>query len=282
VTAIGCGLAAAFCFGTSTLASARSARLIGSASVVAWMMIVGLAINLPLVLATGVPSDMGANAAAWLAVAGAGNVGGLLVVYAALRIERVGIVAPICSTEGAIAALIAAARGEAISGGTGAALAVIPVGVVLASIRSDEDDRRHSVRGSVLAITAAGIFGTGIYAAGRVSTEVPLTWAMLPPRAVGVLVIALPLIATSRIRLSRRAVPLVVTSGLAEVAGFAFLTLGSRHGIAITAVFASQFAAVSALGGYLFFGERLNRIQLLGVLVIAAGVAALTAVRASS
>src|SRR5205814_3725595 len=159
---------------------------------------------------TGVPSGLGANAAAWLAVSGAGNIGGLLVVYAALRIERVGIVAPITSTEGAVAALIAAARGESIGGGTGAALAVIPVGVVLASIRSDNEDGRHSARGAVLAIVAAGIFGTGIYAAGRVSTEVPLTWALLPPRAIGVLVIALPLVLTSRIRLSRAALPLVV------------------------------------------------------------------------
>src|SRR5207249_4348914 len=163
---------------------------------------------------------------------GCGNVFGLLVVYAALRIERVGVVAPICSTEGAIAALIAAVRGEAISGGTGAALAVIPVGIVLASIRRDEEGR-HDFRGALLSIVAAGIFGTGIYAAGRVSTEVPLTWALLPPRAVGVLVIALPLVVGSRLRLTRRALPLVVLSGLAEVAGFACLTLGARHGIAI-------------------------------------------------
>jgi drug/metabolite transporter (DMT)-like permease len=281
VIAILGGLGAAVCFGASTLASARSARLIGSASVVAWMMMIGLAVTLPAVAVTGVPSDLDASAAGWLALSGAGNVLGLLVVYAALRIERVGIVAPITSTEGAVAAVIAAARGEAISAGTGAALAVIPVGVVLASIRSD-DDRRHDVRGAVLAIVAAGIFGMGIYSAGRVSTEVPLTWALLPPRALGVLVIALPLLLTARIRLTRAALPLVVLSGLAEVAGFACLTLGARHGIAIAAVLASQFAAVSGIGGYVFFGERLSRIQLVGVIVIVAGVAALTALRATA
>ena len=250
------GLGGALCFGISTLASSRSARLIGSASVVAWMMIVGIVVTIPGVVVTGVPASLDANAAGWLAVSGCGNVFGLLVVYAALRIERVGIVAPICSTEGAIAALIAAVRGD--------------------------DDKRHDIRGALLSIVAAGIFGTGIYAAGRVSTEVPLTWALLPARAVGVLVIALPLLVTSRIRLTRRALPLVVLSGLAEVAGFACLTLGARHGIAITAVFASQFAAVSAVGGYVFFGERLSRIQLLGVVVIAAGFAALSALRASA
>src|SRR5947209_6756658 len=101
------GLGAALCFGASTLASSRSARLIGSASVVAWMMLIGLAVTLPGVLVTGVPGGLDAGSGAWLAVAGCGNVFGMLIVYAALRIERVGIVAPICSIEGAIAAVIA-------------------------------------------------------------------------------------------------------------------------------------------------------------------------------
>jgi drug/metabolite transporter (DMT)-like permease len=281
VIAILGGLGAALCFGASTLASSRSARLIGSASVVAWMMMIGLAVTVPGIAVTGVPSSLDANSAGWLALAGAGNVGGLLVVYAALRIERVGVVAPICSTEGAVAAVIAAARGEAISTGTGIALAIIPIGVMLASARGDEDDVRHDARGALLAAVAAGIFGAGIYAAGRVSTEVPLTWALLPPRGVGVLVIALPLVVSRRIRLTRRAFPLVVLSGLAEVAGFACLTLGARHGIAIAAVLASQFAAVAAVGGYVLFGERLGRVQQLGALVIIAGVTVLAAVRAT-
>src|ERR671930_876532 len=117
------GLGAALCFGASTLASSRSARLIGSGSVVAWMMLVGLAVTIPGIAVTGVPSSLDASAAGWLAVSGCGNVFGLLVVYAALRIERVGIVAPICSTEGAVAAVIAIVLGEAIGGGTAAALA---------------------------------------------------------------------------------------------------------------------------------------------------------------
>ena len=275
------GLGAALCFGVSTLASSRSARMIGAGSVVAWMMIVGLAVTIPGIAVTGVPSSLDTNAAGWLVVAGIGNVGGLLVVYAALRIERVGIVAPITSTEGAVAAVIAAARGEAISTGIGIALGVIPVGIMLASTKNEQGDRKHDFRGVLLAIVAAGIFGVGIYAAGRVSTEVPLTWAVLPPRALGVLVIALPLLATSRIRLTRRALPLVVLSGLTEVAGFACLTLGARHGIAIAAVLASQFAAVAAIGGYVLFKERLGRVQVAGVAVIVAGVAALTALQAA-
>jgi drug/metabolite transporter (DMT)-like permease len=280
VIAILGGLGAALCFGVSTLASSRSARLIGSGSVVAWMMIVGLCIALPAVAISGVPDGLDAQAAGWLVLSGCGNVFGLLVVYAALRIERVGIVAPICSTEGAAAALISVARGESIGTSAAVVLPTILVGIVLASVRDDETDTRNDLRGALLAIGAAGIFGIGIYATAHVSSQVPVTWAMLPPRAVGALVIALPLVVTSRMRLSRPAVPLVVLSGLAEVVGFSSLALGARHGIAVTAVLSSQFAAVAAVGGYVLFGERLSRVQLAGVVVIVAGVAALTVLRA--
>jgi drug/metabolite transporter (DMT)-like permease len=274
------GALAAFCFGASTLASSRSSRMIGTASVVAWMMLVGLLAVLPAIAIAGAPAELDGGAAWWLALSGIGNVVGLLIVYAALRIERVGIVAPITSTEGAIAALIAAAAGEAIGGGTGLALAVIAVGVVLAGMIREQDDRRHSRRGALLALASSGLFGLGLYATGRVGEELPVAWAVLPARAIGVIAIALPLALTSRLRLTRRALPLVVGSGLAEVVGFSFFAIGARHGIAVTAVLSSQFAAVSAVGAYLLFGERLSRIQLAGVILILVGVAALSALRA--
>jgi drug/metabolite transporter (DMT)-like permease len=64
-----------------------------------------------------------------------------------------------------------------------------------------------------------------------------------------------------------------------EVIGFLSFTLGARHGIAITAVVASQFAALAALGAFLLFRERLAGLQLTGVATIVAGVAILTALR---
>lgn len=254
--------------------------MIGTASVVAWMMLVGLLAVLPALAIGGVPEDLDGGAAWWLALSGIGNVAGLLVVYAALRIERVGIVAPITSTEGAVAALIAAAAGEAIGGGTGLALVVIAVGVVLAGMIREQDDRRHSRRGALLALASAGLFGLGLYATGRVGEELPVAWAVLPARAIGVIAVTLPLTLTSRLRLTRKALPLVVGSGLAEVAGFSFFAIGARHSIAVAAVLSSQFAAVSAVGAYLLFGERLSRIQLVGVIVILFGVATLSALRA--
>jgi drug/metabolite transporter (DMT)-like permease len=129
---------------------------------------------------------------------------------------------------------------------------------------------------ALYAVGAALSFGISIYATGRVSQELPILWAVLPARAVGVAAVAVPLGLTSRLHMARRAIPLVAVAGVAEVLGFASFAIGARHGIAVTAVLGAQFAALSALAARVLFHERLTRFQLAGVAVIVAGVAILT------
>ena len=275
------GLGAAFAFAATTLCSSRSARMLGPPSVLAWVMLVGLLVTGPAAAAEGVPSSLGAGSAGWLAVAGVGNVAGLLLTYAALRIGKVAIVAPIVSAEGAIAAVISVGAGEKLAAGTAATLGVIAAGIVLASVTRDETSAgRDGLRPALLAVSAAILFGASLYATGRVGAELPVFWAVLPARVVGVLAVALPLAVAGRLRLTRPAVPLVVTGGLGEVAGFACFTLGARHGLAVSAVLASQFAAIAAVLAFLLFRERLLRVQTAGVVTIVGGVAALSALQA--
>jgi drug/metabolite transporter (DMT)-like permease len=125
-------------------------------------------------------------------------------------------------------------------------------------------------------VGAAVSFGFSLYATARVSAELPVVWALLPARVVGVLLVALPLALTARLRLTRRALPLVVASGIAEVLGFALFAIGSRHGIAVSAVLASQFGAIAGVAAFLLFRERLARIQLAGVVMIVVGVSVLS------
>lgn len=120
----------------------------------------------------------------------------------------------------------------------------------------------------------------GLYATARVSEALPLVWALVPARVVGVVAVALPLVASRRLRITGAAVPLVIVSGLCEVAGFASYAIGARHGIAVAAVLASQFAAVAAVAAFLLFHERLTRLQLAGVTAIALGVAIVSALQA--
>jgi len=272
------GLGAAVCWAGAALSAARASRLIGARSVLAWVMLVGFVVVAPLTAAAGFPDGLGPGEVGWIALSGAGNVAGLLCSYEAMRLGRVSIVAPITSTEGAIAALLAVATGEALGAESLVLLGAIAVGVVLAS-RTESIETGQPTRSTLLAVCAAACFGSSLFATARVSQALPLVFALIPPRLVGVAAITVPSAVTRRLVLTRAALPLVVLSGLCEVGGFASYAVGARHAIAVSAVLASQFAALAAVAAYFLFHERLRPLQVAGVATIAVGVALLTAVR---
>jgi drug/metabolite transporter (DMT)-like permease len=317
------GLGAALVFATVTLCNSRSSRMIGPSQLLAWVMLIGLAIVAPLVVLEGVPDDLDAESGAWLAVAGIGNVVGLLLAYAALRVGKVGIVAPVIATQGAVAAVLAVIAGESIGAGAAVTLAVIAGGVVLAGLAGDAGEEaegggaeravperaateravpevgaaeravpeRAAVErpapralgpshAMVYALGAAFAIGWSLYATARASIDLPVVWALLPSRVIGVAVVTVPLVLRSGLRMTREALPLVLVAGVCEVLGFALFALGARHGIAVSAVLASQFAAMAAVAAYFLFGERLARVQLAGVTLIVAGVGVLSALEA--
>jgi drug/metabolite transporter (DMT)-like permease len=275
-------LGAALAWAVTMLTAARASPLIGSWSTLAWVMLTGLVVVGPIALAQGKPEGLDSGAAVWLAIAGLGNVGGLLLVYSGLRIGKVGVVAPIASSEGAVAAVVAVAAGEQLGAWTAVALVAIAAGIVLAARPPAEQEEagRDAPRAAVFALGAAIAFGASLYATGRASLDLPIAWAILPPRLLGVVLVTVPLAVAGRLRLTRAAAPFVVVSGLAEVVGFVSYALGARHGIAIAAVLASQFAALAAIGAALLFKERLTRLGVVGVVVIAIGVAVVSALRA--
>jgi drug/metabolite transporter (DMT)-like permease len=269
-------------WGAGTFCSARSSRIIGAVSVVAWVMLVGLVANLAVIAVGPTPGSLGATDIAWMLVSGLGNVAGLLLEYAALRRGKVGIVTPVASTEGAIAALLAVAAGEALGLARGVVLAVVALGIVLAGMApvapEESKPEQHKSAAFWLAALAALSFGIGIFATGHLSAALPVGWAVLPPRLVGVAVVTIPLALSGRLKLARAALPLVVTTGLCEVLGFVCYAVGARDSVAVAAVLGSQFAVVASVAAYFFLRERLTRLQLAGVVLIVVGVAALTVV----
>ncbi len=281
MTAILGGLGAAVMWAASTLSTSRSSKIVTPSTVLACVMAIGTALSAPFALASGVPSALRGANLAWLVVSGVANLLGLLCAYSALRVGKVGVVAPITSAQGAAAAIIAILLGERIAPGSGFLLAVIALGVVLASFSGTaEDGSARDGRGPLLAGGAAGLFGLGLYAAGRLAGELPLAWVVFGPRLIGTLVFTLPLLALGRLRLRRSAVPFIALSGVCEVLGLAAYILGSRGGIAVAAILASQFAALAAVFAYVLFGERLRRVQVVGVAAIVVGVAVLTGLQA--
>jgi len=274
------GLLTALLWSVSTVASSRSVRSAGQTAVVAWVMLVGLLETAPLVIVVGVPASLDARATGWLVVAGVGNVVGLLLTYAGLRVGKVGIVAPIVAAEGAVAAAISVARGEHLSLLVGLALTLVAVGVVVSAVAPDAGNGSATsggagtLRGALLATAAATVFGFSLFASGHLSTTLPAPWILIAPRLAGTLLLTLPLAARRRLAVPRPVAPLVAISGTAEVLGFFAYTLGARHGVAVTSVVASQFAPLAALAAFVLFGERLSRLQVAGVLLLVVGVSA--------
>ncbi len=317
------GLGAAALWATATLCSSRSSRMLGSRVVLGWVMIVGVVIGLPFAIASPAPVEFEPSTAALLLLAGVCYVVGLQLTYAALRIGKVSIVAPIVATEGAVAALIAVAMGDKLGLIAAIMLAVIVLGVVLSTLESgrvdvpagDFDlvadalegpaadraatasttDRAATAstsqattpevsidarRAAVLATAAALVFGVGLVTSGRSAALVPVAWVAVAARLIGILGVVAPLLIQGRLRLTRGALPLVVIAGAAEVLGSMLFAWGARESIAISAVMGSQFAVIAAVAAYLLFGERLGRVQLIGVVLIVVGVTVLAAASA--
>lgn len=276
--------------------------MLGSRVVLGWVMVVGVIVGMPLAIVSPAPTEMAPSTVALLLLTGICYVVGLNLTYAALSIGKVSVVAPIVAAEGGVAALIAVALGDTIGMAAGVMLVVVACGVVLASLEparpevpagglditadalegpatpndvtstATEGDAR---RAALLAVGAALVFGVGLVATGKAAGFVPVAWVAVAARLVGIFAVALPLMARGRLRLTREALPLVLIAGTGEVFGTMLSAWGSRESIAITAVLGSQFAAIAAVAAFVLFGERLSRTQIIGVVLIVAGVAAL-------
>ncbi|HWE13899.1 MAG TPA: EamA family transporter [Solirubrobacteraceae bacterium] len=295
------GLGAALIWSVGTAFASRAARALGPPVTLAWVMLVGL-VALALVLPWAGDAHLSVTAIVWLVLGGAGNVAGLLILYHALRIGQMGVVMPIVSTEGGIAAVLSIIAGQPVSTRAATALAMTVLGVMMTAIarRPSGDDRlaerppeamegaaavrtprgRADRRAALWAAAGAVSMGISLFGTGRAGAVLPTAWAVMPPRVIGVVAITIPLALRRQLRFPAAATRQLLVAGLCEVGGFFAYAAGARHGIAVAAVLATLTGAIGAGFGRLLFGERLAPTQVIGVIVIFAGVATLTAITA--
>ena len=282
------GLVTACLWCSTLLGSARASRLIGSWAALGWVMLVGIVVAVPAVVLTAPSPTLTARDIAYLITAGVSNTGGLLLTYTALRRGKVAVVGPIASTEGAIGATIAIFAGDPVSAATIGVLALIAIGVVLASIERGPSDvaaagdppRASGPVTAAIALAGALLFGLNLFAISRLADTVPLAWTVLPARVAGFAGVTIPLVLMHRLSIVRAAVPFVVLVGLAEVAGIATYAIAATDSAPVASVISSQFAEIADVVAFVFFGERLTRVQTAGVVTIVAGVTLLALVQA--
>ena len=279
-TSIIFGLLTAVLFASSALGGSRAVRHISQFSVVGWFSAIGLVLIAPMLIATGIPASLSGENLFWWLVFGICNISGAVVVFYAFRIGKVGLLAPIVATEGSIAAVIATMMGEPLAPLAGVALLIVVAGIVLTAIAPDPNPlpAERPVLSVVLAVAATLVFGTCLYASGRLSGEIPAAWLVASPRIIGTLSLAIPLLFLGKLRMTRPAVLPVVIVAVAEVLAFFTYQVGAEQNIAITAVLSSQFAPITTIVAWVAFKERLGRLQVTGIAIVLTGVISLTLV----
>ena len=273
-------LTALFWTGAGTC-SARMARAVGPLKSLAVGNLVGIVIvPLAALVWVGLPSSVPLND--WLGAIGygLGATLGLAAMFRGYSITKIGLVSAAVSTNGSIAAILSMLfLGERLPPVALLALLVIAAGIGLSAYRSEPGQGGNERQGLAFALLGAALFGGAVVSGSTVQGLDPI-WVVAIGRVVGVVIVSLPLAARRELpHVDRSLWPYAIGSPFFDAAGFAALLVASRDGVAVPAVLSTGSAVLLAISGALVFGERLSRLQWIGVVTTIAGVAALTALR---
>jgi drug/metabolite transporter (DMT)-like permease len=235
---------------------------------------VGLAGVAVLVIARG----QGAPALGHMLPAIGGGIAGIAALtsfYRALAIGTMSIVAPIAATSAIVPVVVGIAGGDRPGALQLAGIAAAIVGVVLASREDDAALRRaRASRASIgLALVAAVGFGT-FFVGLRASARTDVLWALFSGRAAGFAALAGAALALRPVGpLPRRRLPLLALIGTLDVGANGLYAVATRHGLlSVVAVASSLYPLATVLLARIVLGERVRRIQELGILAALTGV----------
>lgn len=235
--------------------------------------LVGLVISLPFVGAITRDSLLYGFAA------GVGVALGLSLLYWALSIGTMSIVAPISACSVLIPFSLALLEGDRPSplAATGAALAI--VGVIAASLEERRAEERARAQAVLLALGAAVGIGGFVYLLGKGGQAGSTFSTLLGTRltAIALLVAALALTRTGMRGTPAVAVGLATLMGIGDVVGNALFVLAADKALlSIVSVLASIYPIVTVILAHLILGERITRTQRAGVVFAMTGVAAVS------
>jgi drug/metabolite transporter (DMT)-like permease len=266
------GLAAAACWGIPDIWLAQATRSVGPLAVVFGSVLIGTAVIAPAALFVETP-DWTRRGVLLAVLLGALTACAYQMAFVAFKHGSVSIVAPIIACEGAVAAAIAIAAGEHLSGRVLGLLPVAVIGVVLAAMGEGGGSA-----GAVPAVIAAGVWGVILVLSVPVADDLGVFWAFLLIRLCA-LAWALPLALKTGAALRWRADPWrVLAWGLGDSGAYLlFVAAADRGPVAVASVLAAQFATVAVVMATAFLGERPRFRQLVGVALVIAAVSAIAA-----
>jgi drug/metabolite transporter (DMT)-like permease len=266
-------------WGTADFLGGTASRRLPPVTVVIWSEGAELVPLLVIAVALGgfsAPTDY----LPWAVLGGLAGMLGIVAFYRALATGTMGVVAPIAALGVALPVFAGIAAGDRPSVLQDLGLAVAIFGVVLASgpeLRVGADapagSRRTSVQPLLLACVAAVGFGL-VFVALDHGAQSSTVMTLLVMRSVS-LVVLLAAAFTTRISLHvvARDLPLLAVIGVFDVGANAMFAVATQHGLlALVAVLSSLYPAMTAVLAAVQHGERLGKVQLIGVTGAIAGV----------
>lgn len=259
-----CGLAAAGCWASTNVIATRVVRGADPRSIPFWYSLLGLALSLPAGIALLGSAHVTFADLLWLALAGAGIALAGCLLTAAFRRGQLGVVGPLMSLEGVVAATVAFAVSGTVSHTVLAGILAAAIGALTVAAGAT---RRGHLAGSSYALPAAACAGVALWAFAHQPLTPLLSLAILRLFSTAALT---PTISSTRMPAGMRWLLVAVTLDL--LADVLFL-VGARAGsLPATAVLAAQFGTLTALGGVWRWKESLTALQIAGLLILGAGV----------
>ena len=269
-------------WGVSDFLGGTASRRLPVTSVLGLSQLTALLLLIPLAAVTGAfdtPRDYLLPAA----LAGAVTVAALGMFFRALSIGTMGVVAPVAALGVAVPVIVGLARGESPSTWQLIGIAVAVVGVVLASGPELSGEGTGGVPPLLLAGGAAVGFGVVLLLLADASEgdSGAVVMALLTMRLTSVLLLTVLLLAVVRRRgwdlhVRRDDARIILAIGCFDVAANGTYAVASRSSlVSVASVLASLYPVVTALLAYRVLGERLRRVQVVGVGVSLVGVALL-------
>jgi drug/metabolite transporter (DMT)-like permease len=238
------------------------------------------AVALITLLAAGEPRP-GASAVGLAALAGFGNAFGLWCFLRATELGPVSIVAPIGNTGAIIPVVYGLATGEVLHALEAAGIMLAIAGAVLAARVPDEHTEDHHDIRACLPFAIGGAIGFGLLlTALPPASEHGRFWALLDAR-VALVIFLIVLLAVGRHeprRVPAYALPRLALPGLFLISGTLLYVLATEQGdVSIASVCASLNPVVTVTLSLALLGERVTRVQAVGIAAAIAGVALIAA-----
>ena len=276
---LGLGLTSSLCWGVSDFIGGLSARRLPLLFVMVSSQAAGLAVVIGVVAIRG--TDAPALVRLLPAVGGGlAGIAALTSFYRALAIGTMSVVAPIAATGVSVPVVVGIARGDHPAASQLIGIVIAVIGVVLASREHGPgiEDRGASRASVALALLAAG--GFGCYFVGvQSSARADPMWALLASRVAGVVLLLAVAAVQGGIAVARPGrLWLLAVMGVLDVSATGFYAVATRHGLlSVVSVAASLYPLATVLLARVVLGERVRRVQELGIAAALAGVVLMAA-----